>query len=521
MRSVAGARRLASRPATQILQRRRVLDDRPPTSAPARPPRFRQDRPSYRSAADGDVRRHRGFDDDAGRSRFQGARDGPPTRMNRPDPRSSRDGVRDERRRQDFGSRQRMPSNTLDAVPENFVSQEELDKISKPQDIWESNTMFYVPPPRAPPKPQPKPTRPQRKKLSATPSSDDVKSAILGFSPKDAAATPPPTPTADTPTESGTITTASRLSAAHADATSFFRKPPAAFLYSAQFWKQHPINTTTPELCIIGASNCGKSSFVNALTGAAELAKESWKPGKTVTMNAYGVGNPPTHRRKVTLDEKTSNAARQHGLVLVDTPGYGHASRREWGEQITQYVNKRTMLCGVVLLLSAEKKVGAQDEAVMGLLAASGRPVVVVFTKLDKVSGAGRARERKKDGAIVQRFAEVERCFGRLGAGLWVPRVHLTATKMERVKDGKTFAVNAAGMAGVRMEILEMLGLRQAVAPKVKKEEKAAVDKKETVQEEEKRVVESGKAMESDPKAWSGKTISFEELEKKFGDWSS
>ncbi|KAF4829619.1 putative GTP-binding protein EngB [Colletotrichum tropicale] len=518
MRSVAGARRLASRPATQNLQRRRALDDRPPTSAPARPTRFRQDQSAYRSA-DSDVRRHRGFNEDAARSRFQGARDGPPTRVNRPDPRSSRDGVRDERRRQDFGSRQRVPSTTLE-VPDNFLAQQELDKISKPEDIWESNTMYYVPPPRAPPKPQPKSTRPQRKKLSATPSSDDVRSAILGFPPKDAA-TPPPTPTADTPTESGTITATSRLSAALADATTFFRQPQASFLYSAQFWKQHPINTTTPELCIIGASNCGKSSFVNALTGVAELAKESWKPGKTVMMNAYGVGKPPTHSRKVTPDEKTANAARQHGLVLVDTPGYGHASRREWGEQITQYVNKRTMLRGAVLLLSAEKKVGAQDEAVMGLLAASGRPVVVVFTKLDKVSGAGRGRERKKDGGIVRRFAEVERCFGRLGAGLWVPRVYLTAAKMERVKDGKTFAVNAAGMAGVRMEILEMLGLRQAVAPAKVKKEKPAVEKKETVQEKEKRVAEPGKAMESDPRAWSGKTISFEELEKKFGDWSS
>lgn len=51
------------------------------------------------------------------------------------------------------------------------------------------------------------------------------------------------------------------------------------------------------------------------------LAKTSSKPGKTKTMTAFEI-----HRGK---------------LLLVDMPGYGHASRQEWGKEIMKYLQNR------------------------------------------------------------------------------------------------------------------------------------------------------------------------------------
>lgn len=59
-----------------------------------------------------------------------------------------------------------------------------------------------------------------------------------------------------------------------------------------------------PELLLVGRSNVGKSSLINALTGRKELARVSKVPGKTRAVNYF------------LLDER---------FYLVDLPGYGFA----------------------------------------------------------------------------------------------------------------------------------------------------------------------------------------------------
>ncbi|KZL76307.1 ribosome biogenesis GTP-binding protein [Colletotrichum tofieldiae] len=452
-----------------------------------------------------------------------------PDRLN---PRDYRDAPRDERGRDGrFPSPSRVdrprrsrPTRPKIQAPKRKgggfvlmpkVSEEELDKIKTPKDVWEARSLYYVPPKRS--KEHQQPASPQRNRNTGIASASAIKAAIRG-TPRDPKPSPPP-PLPELEGDGGAIVASHVRDLPHAQAARFFLAPPATFLYSAFRLKHHPINTTTPEICVVGASNCGKSSFINALANAASLAKVSDRAGKTVSMNAYGVGPlAGLPFRKPVASEgggATKEEKPEHGIVLVDTPGYGYASHEEWGREIVEYINKRTMLRGIILLLSSEKKVSEKDAQIVKLLADAGRPVMLVFTKMDKAL----LRRAREEGGIAERLREAERCFARTGWDGWVKKVYITAARMERDKSWKVDGTgSAAGMAGVRMGVLELAGIREFVAP-----ERARVSSPKTGTEtgEEEKRLEPGKALESDPAAWSGDVVSFEELEKKFGDWSS
>ncbi len=73
-------------------------------------------------------------------------------------------------------------------------------------------------------------------------------------------------------------------------------------------------------MAFLGRSNVGKSTLLNALLGR-RICHTSSRPGRTRTMNAISV----------------------HGgrLHVLDMPGYGHGSRREWGREIMKYLAGR------------------------------------------------------------------------------------------------------------------------------------------------------------------------------------
>lgn len=64
-----------------------------------------------------------------------------------------------------------------------------------------------------------------------------------------------------------------------------------------------------PQLALVGRSNVGKSSLINALTGA-RVARTSAAAGKTRELNVYAVDYGHRDLKK---------------LFLVDLPGYGYA----------------------------------------------------------------------------------------------------------------------------------------------------------------------------------------------------
>jgi GTP-binding protein len=139
------------------------------------------------------------------------------------------------------------------------------------------------------------------------------------------------------------------------------------------------VDPSLPEIAFIGRSNVGKSSLLNTLVGRPGLARVSGSPGKTTLLNFY----------------------RLPALYLVDLPGYGFAragkgARAGYRKLVTSYLRDRASLAGVVWLLDIRHQPSADDLAMQQLLAASGRPVLAVFTKADKLTRSGlppRARE--------------------------------------------------------------------------------------------------------------------------------
>lgn len=138
------------------------------------------------------------------------------------------------------------------------------------------------------------------------------------------------------------------------------------------------VEPALPEIGFIGRSNVGKSSLLNALVERPGLARVSGTPGKTTLLNFY----------------------RLPELYLVDLPGYGFArasksERAAYRNLVTGYLRTRDMLAGIVWLLDIRHDPSRDDREMQELLVESGRLVLPVFTKADKLNrGALGARER-------------------------------------------------------------------------------------------------------------------------------
>jgi len=126
---------------------------------------------------------------------------------------------------------------------------------------------------------------------------------------------------------------------------------------------------TLPELAFIGRSNVGKSSLLNALAGKKGLARVSDIPGYTKLINFFIVNR--TWR-------------------LVDLPGYGFAqvareNKEQFNEAVNDYLVNRPNLAGVFVLIDAQHVPQKIDLEFMHWFGGQSVPLVLVFTKTDKV----------------------------------------------------------------------------------------------------------------------------------------
>ncbi|ETF04490.1 GTP-binding protein EngB [Advenella kashmirensis W13003] len=149
----------------------------------------------------------------------------------------------------------------------------------------------------------------------------------------------------------------------------------ASFYISAAKLDQLP-PPGAPEVCFVGRSNAGKSSAINVLTNQKRLAFSSKTPGRTRLINLFGIPDP--------LDPE------QPLGFLTDLPGYGYASvardaREEWAEVLGAYLRQRTSLAGVVLLIDIRRGVTDLDRRLANWIAPSGKPVLALLTKADKL----------------------------------------------------------------------------------------------------------------------------------------
>ena len=134
------------------------------------------------------------------------------------------------------------------------------------------------------------------------------------------------------------------------------------------------------EVAVVGRSNVGKSSLINALANHKQLARVSKTPGRTQLINLFSMPN---------------------GSTLVDLPGYGYAAvpgrvKQGWQKMIEGYLLDREELVNVFVLVDGEIGPTKLDVQMLTWLRASEIPHTVVATKHDKVKSAKR-QTRKRD----------------------------------------------------------------------------------------------------------------------------
>jgi GTP-binding protein len=130
------------------------------------------------------------------------------------------------------------------------------------------------------------------------------------------------------------------------------------------------------EVAFAGRSNVGKSSLINALTAKKGLARTSNTPGRTQELNffvqdgEFDEGIPP--------------------LALVDMPGYGFAKAPKsvvdaWTKLIFSYLQGRSTLRRVYVLIDSRHGLKKNDEEVLDLLDKAAVSYQLVLTKSDKI----------------------------------------------------------------------------------------------------------------------------------------
>jgi GTP-binding protein len=144
-----------------------------------------------------------------------------------------------------------------------------------------------------------------------------------------------------------------------------------------------------PEIAFAGRSNSGKSSAINALAHRTRLAFASKTPGRTQQINFFRLRN---------------------GALLADLPGYGYAAvpqalKRHWQALLGHYVATRQSLIGLALVVDARHGLADLDRQLLAGYLTSGRPVLVLATKVDKLNAsAQKEAQRAIERAIVAAF---------------------------------------------------------------------------------------------------------------------
>ena len=144
----------------------------------------------------------------------------------------------------------------------------------------------------------------------------------------------------------------------------------ARFLLSAARLSQLPPHEDAREVAFAGRSNSGKSSALNAICSRRALARTSKTPGRTQLINVFALDD---HRR------------------LVDLPGYGYAKvaqpiRIQWQGVLTDYIEKRDCLSGIVLMMDIRHPLKELDQQMLDWCHALGLPVHILLTKADKLN---------------------------------------------------------------------------------------------------------------------------------------
>lgn len=159
----------------------------------------------------------------------------------------------------------------------------------------------------------------------------------------------------------------------------------ARFLKSAVQPDKYPVlkdprGKLLPEIAVAGRSNVGKSTLLNHLFNTKGLAKTSSTPGKTQLLNFF------------CIDDQ---------FIFTDLPGYGYAKvpmtvRAQWGPMVQGYLETRKQLELILILLDIRRIPNDEDLQLVEWAAGTGKKLILVLTKVDKVSSGERASNALK-----------------------------------------------------------------------------------------------------------------------------
>ena len=124
-----------------------------------------------------------------------------------------------------------------------------------------------------------------------------------------------------------------------------------------------------PQVAFAGRSNVGKSSVINRLLNRKNFARVGAAPGKTIHINYFKIDG---------------------AFYLVDLPGYGYAKvskseRDRWGKLMETYFAHPELMTMGVMIVDSRHKPTADDCTMAQWFKDTGRPMVVVANKLDKL----------------------------------------------------------------------------------------------------------------------------------------
>ena len=150
------------------------------------------------------------------------------------------------------------------------------------------------------------------------------------------------------------------------------------FVKSCPTRKEKP-QILKPEVLIVGKSNVGKSSLINALCNKKKVAFTSSKPGHTRLLNYYDIDG---------------------AFYMVDAPGYGYAKGgldldRLFANMMESYFDSNKELKLVLILLDARRELSLDDQEIINFVKESNVSYFIVVTKYDKVNQKEKAALNK------------------------------------------------------------------------------------------------------------------------------
>lgn len=150
----------------------------------------------------------------------------------------------------------------------------------------------------------------------------------------------------------------------------------ASFVTSMAAYAETP-PISLPQLAVVGKSNVGKSSLINALCNRKKLCKISSTPGKTRLINVFLIND---------------------AFHLIDLPGFGfakvdRAEKARWGAMMEKYFQDTTLLKHVLQLVDIRHEPTDDDITMTHYLRSMNIPFSVVATKADKISRGARSKQ--------------------------------------------------------------------------------------------------------------------------------